>query len=385
MSHPLIERSADLQKLKDEGYALTIKDNYLVVEHIPFVNEQGEVEYGALISELSAQGTTTLRPNGHTVWSTHKPRDYQGRELTYLVLDNNSTVAGGHTAICQFSNTPNGQEPEDYYQKFTHYIELIVPHAQCVDANATARVMNPIDSETDNVFHYIDSNTSRAGTGAYAAKLAPQKIAIIGLGGTGAYILDQVAKTPVREIHLYDDDVFSNHNAFRSPGAATVEMLEAGMSKVAYAARQYSAMHRYITPHETRITEATIEELATKTFVFLCIDDADSRRLIASELVSRAIPFIDVGISLEAGQLGLVGVARTTNVYGEHAAEALQNLPMEAATEDIYASNIQMADINMLNAAYAVIAWKQWSGFYYDTRSGQELVAYTDSGLNTTT
>ncbi|WP_318271316.1 ThiF family adenylyltransferase [Sphingobacterium cellulitidis] len=46
-------------------------------------------------------------------------------------------------------------------------------------------------------------------------KLERQKIAIIGLGGTGAYILDMVAKTPVKEIHLFDGDSFDQHNAFR--------------------------------------------------------------------------------------------------------------------------------------------------------------------------
>ena len=42
-------------------------------------------------------------------------------------------------------------------------------------------------------------------------------IAIIGLGGTGAYVLDFLVKTPVRKFgHLTDP--FHVHNAFRSPG-----------------------------------------------------------------------------------------------------------------------------------------------------------------------
>jgi len=43
-------------------------------------------------------------------------------------------------------------------------------------------------------------------------------VAVIGLGGTGAYVLDFLIKTPVREIRAFDPDVFHVHNAFRSPG-----------------------------------------------------------------------------------------------------------------------------------------------------------------------
>jgi len=48
-------------------------------------------------------------------------------------------------------------------------------------------------------------------------RLELEKVAIIGLGGTGSYILDLVAKTPVKEIHLFDADALLNHNAFRHP------------------------------------------------------------------------------------------------------------------------------------------------------------------------
>ncbi len=384
MSHPLIEHSPDLQRLKDDGYVISIKDSHIVVEHIPFVTDQGGIVYGALVSELTAQGDTTLRPNGHVVGTTHTPRDHQGNILTYLVMSHTQNTAGEHITVCQLSNTPAGKEPDNYYEKITHYIEMIVPHAQSIDASVTAKVNDPQDSSTDDVFHYTDSNTSRAGTGKYAAKLAHQKIAIVGLGGTGLYILDLVAKTPVREIHLYDDDTFSNHNAFRSPGAASKADLDESMSKVAYATRQYSKMHRYIYPHEARITEENINELAENDFIFLCIDNAASRGTIARILAEKGKAFIDVGISIEAGQLGLTGAARTTIVSPEHP-EALASLPLETTVDDLYSSNIQMADANMLNAAYAIIVWKQWSGFYFNAHNKHEIVSYLDTGMNTLT
>ncbi len=382
MPHPLIEHSDDLLRLKSDGYAVSIQHSHLVIDHIPFVNTRLEIEYGTMISELSAQGSTTLRPNGHTVFSTLTPYDSHGEKLTYLILDENANNVAGHAISCQFSNTP-GHEPENYYDKITHYIDLIVPQAQAIDSTVTARVYNPADSSTDDVFHYIDSNTSRANTGKYAALLSHQKIGIVGLGGTGSYVLDLIAKTPVREIHLYDNDDFGNHNAFRSPGAATIDELNQEISKVRYLHARYDAMRKSIIPHEISINTENLSDLYEFDFIFLCIDNVISRKLIADGLVEHEIPFIDVGITVEAGQLGLSGVTRVTAVYPGSAEDAMKSLPAQEAKDNAYSSNIQTADVNMLNASLAVIEWKRWSGFYFKARDQYELITAIDSSLST--
>ena len=62
-----------------------------------------------------------------------------------------------------------------------------------------------------------------------ALKFKDDVVAVIGLGGTGAYLLDFLVKTPVREIRAFDRDIFCVHNAFRSPGR--LEEAELGLSK----------------------------------------------------------------------------------------------------------------------------------------------------------
>ena len=122
-----------------------------------------------------------------------------------------------------FSNKPAGGYA-DYYEKMTRYIEIISSAARALDSRVDARTFKPIESsESDSVFHYFDTASSRAGIMGISAKLAPLRIAIVGLGGTGSYVLDLVAKTCVREIHLFDDDLYLQHNAFRAPGAASLE------------------------------------------------------------------------------------------------------------------------------------------------------------------
>lgn len=383
MSHQLVEHSPDLQQLLAEGYSLSVSGNHLVISHVPFVSEDKEVVYGSLISDgLNVQGNQTAKPNSHVVVSTHIPRNDRGEKLTYLVMAESKESIEGLATTCRMSNLANGKEPDTYHENFKHYIDLIVPHAQRIDPSVTARVFNPEDSSTDNIFSYIDTNTSRARINSYTARLASQKIAIVGLGGTGSYILDLVAKTPVRAIHLYDDDVFSNHNAFRSPGAASLTDLNTAPTKAAYHAAQYSKMHLGIQAHPVRIEAGNVGELASYDYVFLCVDNTETRLLIARTLAEQNIPFVDTGISIQAGTLGLTGATRVTCVYPGNATGALLKLPTSTETDDLYKSNIQVAEINMLNATHAVIAWKQWSQFYFRSHDNVELVANIDAGMN---
>ena len=82
------------------------------------------------------------------------------------------------------------------------------------------------------MFCYLDSASSRAGISLITSKLALPKVAIVGLGGTGSFILDLIAKTPIHEIHPYDADKLYTHNAFRGAPAASVEELDAAPAKV---------------------------------------------------------------------------------------------------------------------------------------------------------
>ena len=76
------------------------------------------------------------------------------------------------------------------------------------------------------MFCYTDTASSRAEIGVVSAKLKGGAVGIVGLGGTGSYILDLVAKTPMAEIHLFDGDKLLQHNAFRAPGAPSIETLK---------------------------------------------------------------------------------------------------------------------------------------------------------------
>jgi hypothetical protein len=97
-------------------------------------------------------------------------------------------------------------------------------YAKRIDPSATPLTGRINDyNEEPSVLAYRDTASTRAEIVPITAKLENHRIAIVGLGGTGSYVLDFVAKTPVKEIRLYDGDRFSQHNAFRAPGATHFE------------------------------------------------------------------------------------------------------------------------------------------------------------------
>nr|MDA3832519.1 ThiF family adenylyltransferase [Spirochaetales bacterium] len=226
-----------------------------------------------------------------------------------------------------------------------------------------------VSTEEESVFRYWDSASSRANIMAVSAKLAMGKIAIVGLGGTGSYVLDLIAKTPVKEIHLFDGDTFRQHNAFRAPGASSIADLEQRMSKVDYFANVYDAIRIGIFPHNAYLTENNIDELSGFDFVFLCVDKGGVRKLVSGFLREYSIPFIDVGMELSMLHDGncLIGTCRATLSTAEKSDHFDKYAPQGADNgNDLYATNIQVADMNALNATLAVIKWKQVCGFYQD-------------------
>jgi tRNA A37 threonylcarbamoyladenosine dehydratase len=210
-----------------------------------------------------------------------------------------------------------------------------------------------------------------------------QKVAIVGVGGTGSYALDLVAKTPVDEIHLFDGDIFFQQNAFRFPGAPSLEKLQEVNKKTTYLKEIYSKMRRNIFSHDYHIDAANVSELSTMTFVFLCVDKGPIKKFIVAKLIEYNIPFIDVGVGVIRTDNILLRHIRTTtctHTKNDHLKERIPFADGDGPND--YSTNIQIADLNALNAALAVIKWKKLLGFYHDA-SGEfhSLYSINDNKL----
>ncbi len=370
MSQQLINRSGDLKRLWDDGYEIEVRSSFLFVHSIPYVNAKGNMARGTLVSSLTLAGEITATPGSHVAYFIGgHPCHSDGTVLTQIQHSSMpSTLAPGITIDHMFSSKPpNGYV--DYYEKMSRYADIISSEAVAIDPNASPRTFKLYRAVRGNSpFAYRDTASSRAGIAAITNRLAVSKVSIVGLGGTGSYILDLISKTPVKEIHLYDGDHFLQHNAFRSPGAASLEDLLQRASKVDYFKQVYSKIHNGIIAHEQFVSQSDLTELQTSSFVFICIDHGGSKRLMVDHLQEYGIPFIDVGIGIQIveGTEELVGVCRSTTSTVTKSDHIDRRVLFADDAENVYSPNIQIADLNALNAAFAVIKWKKLMGFYQD-------------------
>ena len=104
----------------------------------------------------------------------------------------------------------------------------------------------------------------------------------------------------------------------------------------------------------------------------MCLDRVSVKKAIIERLEGLDIPFVDVGMGVELVDEALGGVLRVTT-SSRHMRDHVRSknrIPFSdtdrAMEEAAYARNIQIADLNALNAALAVVKWKKLFGFYRD-------------------
>ncbi|HSX65927.1 ThiF family adenylyltransferase [Nocardioides sp.] len=353
-----------IAQLVADGYDMVLESGHLVVRRLPYVGPSGLRRDGRLVLPVTMTGGVVADASGdHRIWfAGEEPRDERGQNLG--TAGQNHGFANGEVADYMLSFKPPSGAYACLRDKIQKYAQILLGAARELDNTVADTPGGSWQVVPDNLpLAYADTNTTRAGLGKYSNLFRGHTIAIVGVGGTGSYILDQVAKTWVDRIVLIDGDRFENHNAFRAPGAAARDVVQAKPYKAEYFAREYSRMHTGITAHPVALTSDNLPLLEGSTFVFLAAADAAARPEIMQWLRDRGVPFIDVGMSFREGEGGLTGMAQVTAYLPGHDV----SLPPASALppgEDDYSSNIQVAELNALNAMHAVIEWKRYLGFY---------------------
>ncbi len=369
MLQKLLDHSPDLQKLFLEGFSLEIIDEHLVVHDIPYVNSSKEIKRGKFVSTLNLAGDSTNPPETHVMYFIGEiPCNLDGTVIgAYRNSLKETKLSEKLTTNCTFSSKPESGKYANYYDKILSYCRIITHPAKAIDPTVTEKTFQVIEPGKDeSVFNYLDTNSTRAEINPVSAKLAGLKIGIIGIGGTGSYILDHVSKTPVHEIHIFDEDEFLSHNAFRAPGAADVQTLRERKKKINYFTEIYSRLHRGIKAHPYNITTDNLDELSPLHFIFLSLDSGPAKKVIIEFLMGKGIPFIDTGIGIVNVNDSLTGHAKITLVTSGKRDHVFKRISFADTKDDDYGKNIQISDINALNASLAVIKWKKHYNYYHD-------------------
>lgn len=356
----------DLRQLVESHYSLSIVDAYLVVNDVYYLDGEGRLHKGRLAAPLNHPTPHTLgSPVNHQMyWSGASPCYVDGAPIPSLGNAVVDLLIGDTSYKRHLSNKP----PEGfstYRAMVEHYVALIcAPAEQKYGVTSRTGAVYDVPPDT-SPFKVRDTFSTRAEITDLNRLLADDRIAIIGLGGTGSFVLDFIVKTPVKAIDAYDFDTFEVHNGFRSPGEVPFDQF--GLPKMEVYRRKYEPFRHRLTFHNKRVCRGDDALFAETTFAFVCIDDGEARGEICEMLTRLGVLFIDVGMGVEKEAGALDGLIRTTLFTPETVQAAINEVPLDRRVEDgAYRVFVQISELNALNAAIAVIRYKQLRGFYAD-------------------
>ena len=372
MFQKLVSLNDDLKMLVDKGYAVFVDStNHLVIRDIPYLNEKGELKIGAIVAKLNFVDKHRFVQNDHQIYfSGGVPFGLDGQPVRNLgggnhTIDLSPACSDVNVVRSLAKKLKSTQRYTDHFDKIETYVGFICgPAISRFDASPYTYATYD-DCPNNSIFKFRDTLTSRSDINDLSENLNKDIIAIIGLGGTGSYVLDFMVKTPVGQLRGYDYDTYHVHNSFRSAGRLLED--ELGKSKAEVFRARYENFRHELLIKKQCVDETCQAEFSDVTFAFVCVDRGDARCEIFNLLIGLNIPFIDVGMGLHrAKDRSLKGMIRT-NYFSSERAQEVRSKRWASEAEDpdnIYKSNIQISELNAFNACLAVMQFKQIRGFY---------------------
>lgn len=361
------------------GFTVNERDGVVQAERVPCLLKGGIV--GSCTIEKSYD-TASGKPTEDIGTAVHAVRitPEQASDGRVYLADGNafSNEIGGDGQTWSYISIRRGSSSNP--EEDTSARELIYRYTkQIIGAVAAAATdcCDPASSTVPTPFNIPNTFEARTGLGPVQDRIRGQRLGIVGLGGTGAYVLDLVSKTPVKEIHLLDKDHADWHNFMRAPGAPTADEIESQRTdpfcKVCYYHSKYAALRKGIHPHVARVdSPAMFAEFLSAhpiDFAFICIDqlsEGDSPRqdVVYEALSAAGIPFVDSGVGITLEDRAVSG-AVTTSYYAAGSVDWREAIPNATVHGNLPGyRNVQLPEVNALAASLAVMEWRRRTDQY---------------------
>lgn len=152
---------------------------------------------------------------------------------------------------------------------------------------------------------FFASHSQAFGMGT-TALLRRLSVAVVGCSGTGGPVVEQLFRLGVGELVLVDDDQMEERNVNRIPNS-TMEDVYLQRYKVdvlAEAVRRTNLGTRVIAFKQNLWNRNVVEAVAQCDVVFGCMDTVDGRFLLNKLASYYTIPYIDLGVRLDAVPTG---------------------------------------------------------------------------------
>jgi hypothetical protein len=182
------------------------------------------------------------------------------------------------------------------------------------------------------------------GSGTYE-RLRQLKVGVVGCSGTGSPVIEQLARNCVGELVLVDPDRVEEKNLNRILNTTMDDARERRL-KVDVARRSIEAMGlgtQVSTYPETLFSRTVIQALSECDVVIGCMDTIDGRFLLNKLASFYEIPYLDLGVKIEAdGQGGVDQVCGTVHYIRPGGSSLLSR--HQFTLEQVRAAGLQRTD-----------------------------------------
>lgn len=233
-----------------------------------------------------------------------------------------------HRGDCRFFSEVDDQSDRELFSSVYGWFDGDHPHASCVmlpDGEMFGRVVSD-----DGSFHplrsvavagddfqfwpsglngampaFIQRHEQIFGRGT-TARLRSLSAAVVGCSGTGSPLIEQLVRLGIGHLLLVDPDVVEEKNLNRILHA-TMDDAKARRPKVEVLAREIDriGLGTRVTPLRANLVDAqTVKQVAGCDVVFGCMDGAEGRNLLNRLASFYCLPYLDVGVRLEADGMG---------------------------------------------------------------------------------
>ncbi len=155
--------------------------------------------------------------------------------------------------------------------------------------------------------------------------LQQKRVAIIGCGGLGGFVIEELARIGIGHLHLFDPDTFSASNCNRQLNALQSTL---GLYKAEVACRRVADIHPFCRVHPfcTDFREVPEEQGFVVDAVVDCLDNIQARYDLAERSNRLGIPLIHGAVNGWYGQVGvqLPGHDLIDRLYPKRKGESVQ-------------------------------------------------------------
>ena len=158
--------------------------------------------------------------------------------------------------------------------------------------------------------------TVRAIGAAGQRALRDLRVAVIGLGGLGSHVAQQLAHLAVGTLVLVDDDVLERTNLNRVVGAGPNDV---GSLKVQVAARMVRSIRTDVAVVEisdSALNVPVVQRLRDIDAIFCCTDTHGSRAVLNQLAYQFYVPVFDIGVRIDVRDRVVNGVRGRVQMIG---------------------------------------------------------------------